>query len=327
MTNVCELLEKATLFGVKDLQHHCLVFIDYHTKDVLKTDGFLSLSRSTLERILTANTLHADEFTIYQAVQAWTVAECNRLLLDYTIFENRRALSEPLVNLIRFPLISPQKFSEEIVGNSLSLLTQQEIINLFQIFTRKLSNPHDFFCEPRKEEIALVISRFEEDGRCRFWCQGIEDKFQFTTNIELVLSAIVVKGSIQRCGCFGYMKGSAEILEYNEDETVSLGLRYLDHKQSPLTRSNQHSPAKEILYDILIDFNEFSVFISPGKNYGVHLTIERNLEECDCNEICDCYDVVSNMYPKEVVRAGEVTTTFKNSGEAVVKKVLFNHWR
>ncbi|XP_064606874.1 BTB/POZ domain-containing protein 3-like isoform X2 [Liolophura sinensis] len=188
MTNVCELLEKATLFGVKDLQHHCLVFIDLHTKEVLKTDGFLSLSRSTVERILAANTLHADEFIIYQAIQAWVVAECNRHSLDCTVFENRRVLAEPLVNLIRFPLISPQKFSEEIVGSSLNLLTPQETINLFQIFTRKLSNPHDIFCQPRKEEMTLTISRFEEDGRCRFWCQGIEDKFQFTTNTELVLS-------------------------------------------------------------------------------------------------------------------------------------------
>ncbi|XP_064613902.1 BTB/POZ domain-containing protein 6-like isoform X2 [Liolophura sinensis] len=326
MYNACELLENATLFGVECLQYQCLAIIDCYAREVIKSDGFLSLSRSNVERILRGNSLQADEAAIYQAVVAWTEAECHRLSLDPTDFQVRRKVADPLVKLIRFPIIPQKTFSQEVVGSPLGLLSTEETIKLFQMFTSRNTVSEEFNSTPRNDRSHIEILRFEEDGHCRFWYQGLEDKFEFSCDQKLVFTGVSFKGSIQRCGCSGNLEGWLQIYDISSDEALLVYDKAVKHHQRPPSDKPGPKAAKESIYDVIIDFDK-PIFISPGMKFEVLLKINSSYNECECNEICDCYDLLSNKKPLEKFQYRDIITTFEGKGEAIIKGLSFHRWR
>lgn len=326
MYNACELLESATLYGVESLQYQCLAFIDCYTREVIKTDGFLTLSRQNVERILTGNSLQADEAALYQAVVAWTEAECHRLSVDPTDFQVRRKVAEPLVKLIRFPIIPQKTFSEEVVGTPLGLLSPEETIKLFQMFTSRNMVSEEFDSNPRNDSSHIEMLRFEEDGHCRFWYQGLEDKFTFSCDQKLVFTGVSFKGSIQRCGCSGNLEGWLQVRDLSSEEALLVCDKPIHHHQRPPSEKPGPRAAKESIYDVIIDF-EKPIFLSPGMKFEVLFKIKPSYNECECNEICDCYDLLSNRQPLTEYRYRNVVTTFEGKGEAIIKGLSFRRWR
>lgn len=61
-----------------DLEDKCLNLLDKSAEDALNSEAFTKLSLSTVEKILTRDTLSIDEMDVYKACLRWAEEECMR---------------------------------------------------------------------------------------------------------------------------------------------------------------------------------------------------------------------------------------------------------
>lgn len=101
VNNVCLVYNVASYYQLKDLSVSCHTFVDMHAPDVMKSDGFLSLSQSALIELISRDSFFAPEMDIYLGIVRWmnhnsVVAEQARDLLKVV-----RLQLIPLSNLLR----------------------------------------------------------------------------------------------------------------------------------------------------------------------------------------------------------------------------------
>lgn len=71
VTNVCLVYNVASYYQLKDLVTACYTFVDMHAPEVMKSDGFLSLSQSALTELIARDSFFAPEMEIYQGIVRW----------------------------------------------------------------------------------------------------------------------------------------------------------------------------------------------------------------------------------------------------------------
>ncbi|XP_078464702.1 BTB/POZ domain-containing protein 9 isoform X2 [Lampetra fluviatilis] len=71
VSNVCTVYDVASLYSLSTLCNTCEAFADKHAAGVLQSDGFFSLSKGALLRILSRDSFAAPERDIFSAVVAW----------------------------------------------------------------------------------------------------------------------------------------------------------------------------------------------------------------------------------------------------------------
>lgn len=72
--NVCMVFDVASLYCLSGLAEACCAYMDRHANDVLKSDGFLTLSKSALLTVAKRDSFAASEREIFQALCRW----CNQ---------------------------------------------------------------------------------------------------------------------------------------------------------------------------------------------------------------------------------------------------------
>lgn len=72
--NVCDLYEISGLYDIKLLRQQCQQFADANTDKVLRSDGFLSLSKPSLLDLLSRDSFYTSEIAIFSAVVEWLKA-------------------------------------------------------------------------------------------------------------------------------------------------------------------------------------------------------------------------------------------------------------
>uniref|UniRef100_S4RLR5 BTB/POZ domain-containing protein 9 n=1 Tax=Petromyzon marinus TaxID=7757 RepID=S4RLR5_PETMA len=77
VSNVCTVYDVASLYSLSTLCSTCEAFADKHAAGVLQSDGFFSLSKGALLRILSRDSFAAPERDIFSAVVAWCVCGHN----------------------------------------------------------------------------------------------------------------------------------------------------------------------------------------------------------------------------------------------------------
>lgn len=103
VTNVCIIYNVANFYQLKDLCASCTSFIDMNATEVLKTEGFLTLSYSALNELVTRDSFYAPEIDIYHGVIKWK--EHN---------PDRREESKELLKGIRLQLIPLNDLLKEV---------------------------------------------------------------------------------------------------------------------------------------------------------------------------------------------------------------------
>jgi len=100
---VCTLLQTAMMYGNHDFASKCKMFISCHTRDVINSDDFLTLSQQSLREMLMTDQLDVEELELYKALLRWGEKNLEKN-------NNSTSLKEtllPLIPFIRFPLILP----------------------------------------------------------------------------------------------------------------------------------------------------------------------------------------------------------------------------
>ena len=70
-SNVCYVYNVASFYQLKDLCSACSAFVDLHALEVMKSEGFLSLSQSVLTDLVQRDSFFAPELDIYHGIVRW----------------------------------------------------------------------------------------------------------------------------------------------------------------------------------------------------------------------------------------------------------------
>lgn len=94
--NVCVIFDAAVLYQMRDLCTNCLSFMDRNAVEVLSTDGFSCLTKSSLVEIIKRDSFCAPENQIFRAVREWV--ETAEEIIDVDL--------KDILDKVRLPLIS-----------------------------------------------------------------------------------------------------------------------------------------------------------------------------------------------------------------------------
>ena len=78
VTNVCQVLNVATFYQLKELSQACTSFVDMNAPQVMTSDGFLSLEKQVLIELISRDSFFAPEVDIFNGIQRWIESsECS----------------------------------------------------------------------------------------------------------------------------------------------------------------------------------------------------------------------------------------------------------
>ena len=245
--NALTVLCHARFLGKEELQERCWDMIDTYTVQVLESEAFSELDVETLSLLTQRNTISAKEIQIFKAVNSWSESECFRRAIEATA-ENKRAMASPAMKFIRFPLMSPLEFADEVARSG--LLSYEETTNVFLYFFSSHETKLQFSKIPRTPREALTkktlrCSRFKSCCGNDWFCDTRKcDAIKFMVDKPVYIKGTAVYGASKMEGDY---KCSLELLK----QTKVLAERKLSFSSD--TSSSLH----DILFDkpILIEKN------------------------------------------------------------------------
>ena len=119
----------ASFYQLKELCEACSCFVDMHALDVMKSDGFLSLSQTALSELIARDSFYADEFEIFYGVKRWMEHNCVQKEGAKELLEGIRLQLIPqtrLLNDIRWC----DMFDSDRILDALSLMDQTSVLEL-----------------------------------------------------------------------------------------------------------------------------------------------------------------------------------------------------
>lgn len=127
VTNVCVIYNVASFYQLKELAESCSTFVDMHATEVMKSDGFLSLSQTALTELIARDSFFAPEFEIYFGVKCW--------------MEHNGVLTEDAGELlagIRLQLIPQSSLLKEI--RQCGMFDSEKILDALSLIAQKSSS-------------------------------------------------------------------------------------------------------------------------------------------------------------------------------------------
>ena len=192
--NVCCILELSLIFDENQLRERCLAFIGKFTPEVLKTDGFLQISRSTLEELVKFNILTISEVNLFNACIVWAR---HQLQLDNTVSAaNDAAIRDCLGSVlyrVRFPNIGQEEFARTF--GKCGILSSEEKLALYYYFNTKEDKENLPFDGQLRRAHEDVVSRFGSIATGEWIMNGRVDAIDFMTDRDIVLIGLGLYGS------------------------------------------------------------------------------------------------------------------------------------
>jgi hypothetical protein len=109
LENVCDILSLARRFEVISLCKACCIIIDQNADKVIKSEGFLKLTKENLDYILMGDTLYGNEVSIFKKTEEWVQKK-----LEEGDFEKNGQNTRKLLGLsffyLRLPTMSSENF-------------------------------------------------------------------------------------------------------------------------------------------------------------------------------------------------------------------------
>ncbi|CAC5411604.1 BTBD3_6 [Mytilus coruscus] len=149
--HACVVFQTAHDFHMKDLEEEALNFIYKNGSASLESDDFLHLSSDCLKLILRSDQLICDETTIYQRMVQWAKLQCEEQSMPTTDENVRKSLGD-LLYLIRFPLMTPKYFTDEV--SSQKILTFEEKVGVYEDFNGKQT---DIFISTNRRNLHVFM--------------------------------------------------------------------------------------------------------------------------------------------------------------------------
>ncbi|XP_041373887.1 BTB/POZ domain-containing protein 2-like isoform X3 [Gigantopelta aegis] len=162
--NACVVMEQAHFYDEHDLKVKAVKYICENGNTILKSPGFSDLCHSCVLEITETDELVASEEKVFEAVNAWSEAECRRQGREITPGNKRSALGKALMN-VRYCLLGQQYFVDIVSPNN--LLTESEDITILKNFVSPDKSVLPFKKEPRcrtgKTITAKLLENFIEN--------------------------------------------------------------------------------------------------------------------------------------------------------------------
>ena len=256
--NVLTVLSHSRYLGEEELEEKCWSVVDLFTSRVLESEHFVDLDEESLCKLLGRNTIAVKEIILFHAVQEWAAKECGRQFLGPTA-ENQKTVASKALKLIRYPLMSPVEFADEVARSG--LLTHEETTNIFLFFLSSYDTELLFNENPRVPRSQLAplhkqfrFARFRSCCGNDWFCDTRKyDGIKFTTDRSVYIKGIGLYGASK---VEGEYKISAELCHQN--------------KVLAQTKKSYSSTTQSFVHDIIFDQ---SVLIEKGQIYSVNVLI------------------------------------------------------
>ena len=193
--NVFDILPLAKNFEEEELVVRCWEVIDRSTQVALQSETFPSITRGLLEEVVKRDNLRIHEIDLFQAVDRWATAECERKDLEPVKDSKRIVIGEGVLNNIRFPLMSQGQFAEKVPCSR--LLSKDEIIELFMCFSGMSVSSLKFIKRPRRLIPPRAFSRCKRFSAVTHgWAyDGDNDNLVFSVDSPVLIGGVRLFGS------------------------------------------------------------------------------------------------------------------------------------
>jgi hypothetical protein len=195
--NVLTVLSHSLFLNEKFLEEECWNVVDLYTSKVLESEHFTELDIETLVLLVKRNSLSIREVSLFHAVKRWAITECSRKNLDQTSVKLRTVASKAL-KFIRYPVMSPVEFADEVARTG--LLSYEEVTSIFLFFLSSLETKISFEINPRvpkplQVKVPYRCSRFKSCCGSDWFCDTRKnDGIKFMTDQSISLRGIGVYG-------------------------------------------------------------------------------------------------------------------------------------
>ena len=197
---VCEIIENARIFNMKDSFTKCLHFIcksQSCAQKVFESSGFLRCSRESLVSLVKADELPLDDKMIYQSLIRWAMHRCKK---DGNDEEDSAEIRKTLGNLIfhvRFPLMSLKTFWKDVADKD--ILSAEEKVQISQLITGNWVKNPDFATTARQGLGVVQVMRIMRVNDIRTdrmsYQHGKIDAIEFEVSKSLLLRGLLLYGS------------------------------------------------------------------------------------------------------------------------------------
>ena len=192
--NVFDILPLAKKFEEEELVVRCWEVIDRSTQVALQSETFPSITRELLEEVVKRDDLTIHEIDLFQAVDRWATAECERKDLEPVKDSKRIVTGEEVMSNIRFPLMSPKEFAQEVPCSG--LLSKDDIIELFMCLNGVPVTSLKFIKRPRKSPRSFSrCMRFSHVGPGWNYSSGNNDDLVFSVDSPVLIGGVRLFGS------------------------------------------------------------------------------------------------------------------------------------
>ena len=193
--NVFDILPLAKKFEEEELVVRCWEVVDRSTQVALQSETFPSITRELLEEVVKRDVLTIPEIDLFQAVDRWATAECERKHLEPVEDSKSIVTGKEVLSNIRFLLMSQNQFAEKVPCSG--LLSKDEIIELFMCFSGRSVSSLKFIKRPRKLISPRAFSRCKRFSKVRHgWgYDGKIDSLVFSVNSPVLIGGVRLFGS------------------------------------------------------------------------------------------------------------------------------------
>ena len=130
--SVFHVISYARQFRDEKLEQSCWEVIDYNAETIVDDGAFLDLEHEFVLLFLERSSLHIEEIKLFNAVDRWATKRCKEENMTVDGPNKRSVLGNDLLQRIRFPLMRPKQFSNEVLPKI--ILTEDEVIDVFSCF-------------------------------------------------------------------------------------------------------------------------------------------------------------------------------------------------
>jgi BTB/POZ domain-containing protein 3/6 len=223
--NACVLLSQSRIFDEPELMERCWEVIDAQAELALNSEGFLEIDHSTLESIMSRETLKCRELSIFNAAMAWATAECDRREIEATAGNLRACLGKAL-QLIRVPTMELKEFADGPAQTGIFSLEESHA--MFLHFTATTKPKVGYPTTPRAGLTPQVCHRFQSSAyRSNQWrYRGRCDSIQFCVDRRVFIVGFGLYGSSGGAATYAVhieLKRLGRVLAENDTEFFSDG--------------------------------------------------------------------------------------------------------
>ena len=224
--NVFSVLPEAVKFAEENLIEKCWETVDNFTDESLKSESFLNIDNSIIEKLVERNSLFVKEVDLFKSVDHWAVRQCEKQGLSCNGNNKRKVIGCDVINQIRFPVMTQREFAESVFDSN--ILTMDEVGEMLKYYSM-VPTSLTFSDWPREGSLKntklKTIRRFSKAKLGWVYadspCTGSYDMLDFTVGQPVYLHTVRMFGNY---GC----RYQVKVTLYCKSSNIEVEGNYLE---------------------------------------------------------------------------------------------------